>query len=445
MQAPRRNEKECPLTRFLYSLPQRAIYALVALVLIIPGGIGIAATDIGLYSPDVWAHVYRISGILHGDVAAHPVDATSEYHCIASENVGGRVSLDFIDLSIEHAGRDNSAIDPGSIIVANDGTVEAPYNNAAVYNPVAYLPQLAAFAIGDLVGASAAAKYYLAEAAMLILYALIGAASIVALPGHRWIVLAVLLFPGIWYTFSFAVSADSFSLALSILFACLTYRCATEKSATRREYWALGATGLLMACTKFSNAPLFALALPLLAKRGAAAKTYPVALCFLAAVILDVAWMKLGTAGFATSPAVIPFSLVAERTSEGIALLGTVFQHMIYSAAHFEGSYRFGTQGVALFWLGFIACTIVAALCAGPSQTKTDVPRHFWLYACLVVFAFAFVSYAALWLQYTPDGVEGVDGIQYRYFLPALPIYALLLADCLPRLRERLKRKRALS
>lgn len=412
---------------------------MVAFALLIPGGIGIAVTDIGRYSPDVWAHVYRVSGILHGDVVAHPVNATSEYHSIASENVGGRVSLDLIELSIEHAERDSSAIDEDSVVVADDGTVSAPYNNTAVYSPVAYLPQLVGFALGDLMGASASAKYYLAEAAMLILYALIGAASVVALPKHRWIALAVLLFPGIWYTFSFAISADSFSLALSILFACLTYRCAAEKPAGRKAYWALGATGLLMACTKFSNAPLFALALPLLAKRGEAEKTYPVALCFLAAVILDVAWMKLGTQGFATSPAVVPASLVAQRTSEGTALIGTVCQHMLYSAAHFEGMYRFGTQGVAVFWLGFIACVIVAAG-TGLPRRRASAPRFFWLYACLVVFAFAFVAYAALWLQYTPDGIAGVDGVQYRYFLPALPIYALLLADCLPCLRARVKK-----
>ncbi len=427
-----------PMIRFLQSMPQRALYVLIALVLLIPGGIGIAIAGIGYHVPDVWAHVYRVSGILHGDVVAHPVDATSEYHCIASENVGGRVSLDLIELSLENPGRDNSVIDADSVVVTSDGSVEAPYNNTAVYNPAAYLPQLIAFAAGDALNASAAAKYYLAEIAMLIAYALIGAAAVVALPKHRWVVLAVLLFPGTWYTFSFGISADSFSLVLSILFACLVYRCTTTEP-TLRACWGIGVTGLLMACTKFSNAPLFALALPLLLRKGELRKTYPVALCFLAAVVVDVAWMKLGTSGFATSAAVVSFDQVAERTSEGLALLPIIFQHMLYSAMHFEGTYRFGAQGVAAFWLGFIVCLVAAAAYARSARGAKGTPRYFWLYACLVVFAFAVVTYAALWLQYTPDGLPGVDGVQYRYFLPVLSIFGLLLVDCVSAFRAKRK------
>ncbi len=422
----------------LRSIPQRALYALVALILLIPGGLGIAVTDIGYYAPDVWAHVYRVSGILNGDVVAHPVGATSEYHCIASENVGGRVSLDLIELSLENPGRDNSVIDEESIVVAGDGTVEAPYNNAAVYNPAAYLPQLVAFTAGDALNASAAMRYYLAEFAMLIAYALIGAASVVVLPKHRWVALAVLLFPGTWYTFSFAISADSFSLALSILFACLTYRCIMADPTTR-DCWALGLTGLLMACTKFSNAPLFALALPLLLRKSSLRRSYPVALCFLAAVVIDIAWMKLGTSGFATSPAVVPFDLVAERTSEGLALIPIICRHMLYSAIHLEGAYRFGAQGVAVFWLGFIVCLVAAVAYARSARRATNLQRCFWLYACLVILAFAFVTYAALWLQYTPDGLAGVDGVQYRYFLPVLAICGLLLVDCVSSLRTERK------
>ena len=424
------------MIHFLHSLSRRSLYMLMALILLIPGGVGIAVTDIGYHVPDVWPHVYRISGILYGDVVAHPVSATSKYHCIASENVGGRVSLDLIELSIENPGRDSGVIDSGSVVVASDGSVEAPFNNTAVYNPAAYLPQLAAFAAGEAFGASATVKYYLAEFTMLVVYALIGAAAVVALPKRRWVAAVVLLFPGTWYTFSFAISADSFSLVLSILFACLTYRCVSKKP-TARECWALGLTGLLMACTKFSNAPLFALALPLLMRKSDLRKTYPVAVCFLAAVAIDIAWLKLGASGFATSPSSIPFDLVTQRTGEGLALLPTICWHMLYSAIHAEGSYRFGTQGVAVFWLGFVVCLAVAAAYARSSRGEAGAPRYFWLYACLVIFAFAFVAYAALWLQYTPDGVAGVDGVQYRYFLPALSICVLLLGDCVSEFRTK--------
>lgn len=56
----------------------------------------------------------------------------------------------------------------------------------------------------------------------------------------------------------------------------------------------------------------------------------------------------------------------------------------------------------------------------------------FWCCAWLVVAGTALLVYAALWLQYTPPDTAGVLGIQYRYFLPFLPIGALMVADCLP-------------
>ncbi|WP_147346367.1 hypothetical protein [Bifidobacterium longum] len=58
----------------------------------------IAVTPAG-HIPDVWAHTYRIDGIVNGDVLARPVDSTSILHS-GSGNVGGCVSRDWIQFAI---------------------------------------------------------------------------------------------------------------------------------------------------------------------------------------------------------------------------------------------------------------------------------------------------------------------------------------------------------
>ena len=35
------------------------------------------------------------------------------------------------------------------------------------------------------------------------------------------------------------------------------------------------------------------------------------------------------------------------------------------------------------------------------------------------------LTYLALWLQYTPADATGVDGVQFRYFLPLSGIFML--------------------
>ena len=85
---------------------QRMLYTrlapiLCALCLFVPGLFGIVFTDVG-HAPDVWTHVYRISGVVNGDIVARPVSSTSRYHSVAEENVGGAVDRDIVELSIEH-------------------------------------------------------------------------------------------------------------------------------------------------------------------------------------------------------------------------------------------------------------------------------------------------------------------------------------------------------
>ena len=42
--------------------------------------------------------------------------------------------------------------------------------------------------------------------------------------------------------------------------------------------------------------------------------------------------------------------------------------------------------------------------------------------------------YLALWLQYNPSGTVGVDGMQYRYFLPLAALFAIVASESMFRL-----------
>lgn len=414
-------------------------YLVVCAFLLMAIGLGgMVLSGIGRNCADVWAHCYRVSSILHGEFVARPVDSVSAYHSDASQNYGGRVSADIVQLSVDNAGKDPSSVDPSSLKLNDDGTYDVPFNNTAVYSPVAYTPQLIGFALSDLLCLSAVTHFYVAEIVTLVFFVIISILSIAMMPKCKLGFTACLLFPLVWYPYSFAISADSLSLIFCFLFAALLVRCLISREHLAVTSAALGFCGLVLSITKFSNAPLFALAFVVPLCRKDLRRTWPVVFFFLTAVAVDLFWMKAGTYGFATSPSVVSYEIVKSRNEGLINSLLVFIEHFYFSVVHFEGAYRFGREGVALFWL--IWAVLLISSCTYIYFVLRDgcrsVPAFVPLYFCLAIFVFAFISYFALWLQYTPDGSIGVNGIQYRYFLPALPAYFVSLVLIAPQFKK---------
>ncbi|MBW3078744.1 DUF2142 domain-containing protein [Bifidobacterium sp. 81T8] len=132
--------------------------------------LGIVLTPPGS-TPDVWAHVYRVDAMLNGDVIARPVRTASDYHPDAEHNTGGWVDDDVIAFSLANDRHYVSGLVNASSVTVRDGRrSEVPFDNTAVYPPIAYLPQLAAFAVGRLLRLDAAWRFYLAEVFQLVVY-----------------------------------------------------------------------------------------------------------------------------------------------------------------------------------------------------------------------------------------------------------------------------------
>lgn len=70
-----------------------------AFLLALPGFFCMLLLPPGTLVADQWAHAYRVSGILNGDLVATHVDSLSLYHSVPGEAVGGRVDDDLTKLS----------------------------------------------------------------------------------------------------------------------------------------------------------------------------------------------------------------------------------------------------------------------------------------------------------------------------------------------------------
>ena len=448
----------------------RLMPALAAAVILLMGFVLIAATPAG-HIPDVWAHTYRIDGIVNGDVLARPVDSTSILHS-GSGNVGGCVSRDWIQFSIDHYdGYDPAAVNADFLerygmgsTTAGSGTnststantnacVDTPYNNAAVNSPVAYLPQLAAFAIGAASTLTSGTTYVLAEVIMLLVYAGCMFAAVAALPRWRLPMALLLVSPPLIFRYSFAISADSMAQALCLLFACLLFSCMADPRAGNGRLAALMTVGVLMGMSKFTFTPLLLLGFLALIPCHSAARhplprlTAPRIAIVAAGNIIGfaflAAWMKL-TGWFTTTPSIVSYEAMTAKKSQLFAdpfgahglfgAIASIARAIITGQSNLDS--RMQTLVILSLW-AVLAVLLIVLIVATAKRVFSARMGWFWWYACAVATGIILLTYLALWLQYTPADATGVDGMQFRYFLPLSGIFMLCACECVAGLRRR--------
>lgn len=412
--------------------------------------------------PDIWSHVYRVDGILNGDLLARPVTSMSYLHH-RDGNVGGHVDWEWIEFSLQRdEGHDPTIVLPDTITVSDASGADVPYNNTATNSPAAYLPQLAGFALGRALGLTAGATYLLAETIMLAVYALCSAAAVALLP--KWRVLAGLLMlcPALLYRYSFAISADSLTQALAFLLSCMLFRMLHRRVGVA-GHAAAAVVCVLFAMCKFIYAPLVLLVLPAAwaASRGggtvrrdvggdgipssASSRSTPRSGLPIAAagVVVSMAWlaawMKL-TGWFVTTPMMVSYAEMEQRKHAMLtepqallAMLKAIGLSVVTGRANLERPVD--TWLIRCCWAAMLAMVIVLAIAT--ARRAMDMREMvFWWCASAVMVGIVLLTYLALWLQYTPAGSAMVEGMQHRYFLPLTVLGALCVAESASHLKR---------
>ncbi|MBT1166195.1 DUF2142 domain-containing protein [Bifidobacterium simiarum] len=422
---------------------------IVAMGTLLMGGMFISHTAPG-HIPDIWAHTYRISGILNGDVLARPVESTSRLHH-STENVGGHVDWSWIDYSHEQDdGYDPTVVQLDSITASDASGADVPYNNTATNSPVSYLPQLAGFAIGKAMGLSAGTTYYLTETIMLVVYACCTAIAVALLPKWRILVGVVMLCPLLLHRYSFAISADSMTQALTFLLSCMLVRALFKRIGVG-TYVAFAIVCLLLAMCKFIYTPLVLLTLlvPWIqrgmkvrasshggqAERLASAwrdGIWITALGNAAAFIWLAVWMKL-TGWFVTTPMMVSHAQMTQRRQALFTDPGAVVELMKMMALSIVTgrsnlNRTLDTWLIRCCWLA-MAIMALALIVATVRRTLNGYETAFWWCASIVMVGIILLTYMALWLQYTPAGSVMIEGMQHRYFLPLVVLGVLCTAE----------------
>lgn len=428
---------------------------IIAVLIALMGTMFIAMTPAG-HIPDVWAHIYRINGILNGDVMARPVDSVSILHSTIG-NVGGCVDESVLQFSIDHYdGYDTTAV-PADFLQkhtpASGATcLDAPYNNTATNTPISYLPQLAAFALGRATSIGIAATYLLAEAFMLVVYVICMFIAIQVLPRWRLPMTLLLVSPLLIFRYSFAISADSMAQALCLLFACLLFSCMVDERVRGGRLLALIAVGILMSMSKFTLTPLLILGfLPLLpfkdstehSERHTWARATIILTGNIIGFVFLILWMRT-TSWFTTTSAIVPYDMMIEKKSQLFSdptgpnsifsAIAAIAQAIVTGQSNLDS--RSQTIIILCLWTT-LAILLIMLIIA--TMRRIISTRMIWFCWCTYIVSIGIILliYLAIWLQYTPISADGVDGMQFRYFLPLSGLFTLCTCECASGLLKR--------
>ncbi|MGO9108299.1 MAG: DUF2142 domain-containing protein [Thermoguttaceae bacterium] len=304
------------------------------------------------------------------------------------------------------------------------------FSNTALYSPVPYLPQSAALWAARLWGPAPLTMLYLARVANLIVYLLLAAAAVRLTPILKWTLALAALLPMSVYLAA-SLSADATTIGLSLLVVAATLNLALgSKNPSRRSLLSLGFLLVLLALSKQPYLGMATLFFLIPGKRFFSTRRR----WLIAAVIIGVP-LAIGAAWtYSLRGLYVPLFSYVDPQAQLRWILNHPWNYMVVM---FEAICRLDDYSFmigAFGWLGphlpqwirqtyWAALGLTAVLDGGKPLPLSLRARAVALGAYVSTFA---VMATFVYLSWERVGLQAIEGIQPRYFLPIIPLVLLL-------------------
>jgi uncharacterized membrane protein len=314
-----------------------------------------------------------------------------------------------------------------------------PYGGAEAYTPVAYLPYAAAALVAKAAGLEFLGYLYLMRIAGLVIAALITAHAIALAPNLKWTVFCTAMLPTALYQRS-VINVDGALLATTLLVIALCLRSleAPSAGAWQRSFWTT-----VTSLTKPSQVA-FALLESMRLRKW---KTQGVTsfLVITPGLLLALAW------SFASLP-----DLAAWRTAETDSLpalefdplwkLQFLFGHPLTflsaSIMTLDYSAELWRQAIGVFgWLdvemrswtyALISLLLALTFCARLDFDR-NIRQRIALVAGATILAYYLLVSLLFYVTFTPSDAGRIYGVQGRYFIVLIPLFALITSAVINR------------
>lgn len=317
-------------------------------------------------------------------------------------------------------------------------SVEIPQPCSLGY-PLDCLPQAFGIALARLTGANFLITFYLGRLCNLLFYIACAYLAIRAVPRYK-LLFAVLGIAPMALHQAASYSYDGFINGMALLLIALILRSIyTDGAFTKKEFWAISITGLLLAPAKLVYCPLLLLIvlIPKERFRGTRhkARTLVLMLCL---ILVPFCLLELKTIVGMAVPSGEALNwegghnyttaFILRHPGETIA----IFLRTFYGSAvsWFEQSIGSVLSGLSLFlpaWMTWCYVMVIAASALEPAGDVPGIRTRERVVFLAVSFVVASLIMLSMFLVWTSDTRRVIQGVQGRYFIPILPLLFLSL------------------
>jgi len=456
--APPRRARDL-LARWLQ--PVRVFIILSALL-----GIPIIAATPPLRGPDESAHFLRALGVSQGDLIPSQLDVLNRKGIFLPEHLRDGFAF-FEAVRLKEKGPDfhygtvfAEYWRPKSAPTAEHSPAASdlvPYDGSEGYSPIAYLPHAVAALVARLAGLDFLGTFYLMRLAGLAAMTAVLAYAVAIVPQLKWAFVAIAMLPAALYGRA-VISADGSAVATAILLAALCLRGLQDARSARP-----GELSFWMTACALSKPPNLAFVLLALMWRPLPElfRRWRLPLMIMLPAMIGAAlWTFLSSGDGGTwrlieltgkhpdefDPA-LKFVRLLEHPMDFLnAALGTLQnKHLGELARQLIGV--LGTFDTVLqYWVYPVVSILVLGTVVTRLQLQSRLRYQAAAAAAVTGLAYIVAVLLIMYLVWTPLGADAIWGVQGRYFVPILPLVAIVIAALVNRgFDERLTATMAIS
>jgi uncharacterized membrane protein len=420
------------------------IFVLLSLVF----GVATAFVVPPLRGPDEIAHFLRIHSYARGELVAS-VEVNGRKGLLVERNLYNQLQF-FQGAGEWFAAARNQGVRYGQIMAeyedlrgltdegADEAAIFMPFAGTEGYNPVAYIPYIAAAAIGRVANLEFPNLLLLMRLAGVIAFTAITAYAIAVTPVLRWAFVLIALLPVSLYNRS-VLSADGAALSTAMMITALCLAAAYGVGAGR--LWQRSSWMTLCALSKQPQIVFVLLELMVHRLKELPRRWWHIVIVVLPACVLSPLWVA------AVSAEIAAWRLQLEEyhPPEHFNPIWKLY-FMWENPSHFPlATWRaitgwgdrlwqeligiLGWQDVLLpYWTYLLLTVLLVLVCLQKPQLDGPSRARVAVIAGLTVLSYVVLVYLIFFLTYTPLEVDHVRGVQGRYFIVALPAAAIFIA-----------------